>query len=437
MRLLRRKKFVIPAIVGILGLIGAGVAYGFFTSQGSGNGSAQVGTASPLVITQLNDPSVQYDSIPNPMPANLHSDGVEAYYFDELGSSITLANSGQTLNSVVVEMDSWGCQTGGGVTCATTPGATFPAPITLKIYRAGSGDGHAPGTLITSDTQTFNIRYRPSADPTNCSGAHAGQWDNSGTCTSGLEDNITFDNFSPSSVALPGTVVYGIAYNTDNNGYAPLGGSGSPLDSLNIAMASTGASNPSVGSDPDSSPPSLFIDSTEAASEFVCPTGSATVGSLIEYDVAYNGPAGPSTCGLGSTLDGTTATDSDVPAVEFITGGSPLVDLYPGGPYQPISFTIYNPGSSAVAISSVTITVTGTSDNADCNTTNFAFLNGVPVAGPPPDSVYTTGVPTSIGPGVTETVLSGATGAAVEMLNLNVNQDGCEGVTANLGFASS
>ena len=33
-KLLRRKKFVIPAIVGIVALIGAGVAYGFFTTSG-------------------------------------------------------------------------------------------------------------------------------------------------------------------------------------------------------------------------------------------------------------------------------------------------------------------------------------------------------------------------------------------------------------------
>jgi len=49
-KLLRRKKFVIPAIAGIVALIGAGVAYGFFTTSGSGTGSAAIGDASPLTV---------------------------------------------------------------------------------------------------------------------------------------------------------------------------------------------------------------------------------------------------------------------------------------------------------------------------------------------------------------------------------------------------
>ena len=53
MRLLRRKKFVIPAIAGIVALIGAGVAYAYFTSSGSGVGSAKVGTPSALNISQI------------------------------------------------------------------------------------------------------------------------------------------------------------------------------------------------------------------------------------------------------------------------------------------------------------------------------------------------------------------------------------------------
>jgi hypothetical protein len=49
-KLLRRRKFVIPAIAGIVALIGAGVAYGFFTTSGSGTGSAAIGDASPLTV---------------------------------------------------------------------------------------------------------------------------------------------------------------------------------------------------------------------------------------------------------------------------------------------------------------------------------------------------------------------------------------------------
>ena len=51
MKLLRSKKFVIPAIVGIVALIGAGVAYGFFTANGSGTGSAPIGDAAAPTVT--------------------------------------------------------------------------------------------------------------------------------------------------------------------------------------------------------------------------------------------------------------------------------------------------------------------------------------------------------------------------------------------------
>jgi len=419
-RFMNKKLLVVGVAVAVLLGVG-GAAFAFFSAPGSGSGNAQVGSASNLVISPIN-PSIQYNSIPNPMPASLHSDGVEAYYFDELGSAIKLANGGQTLNSVVVEMDSWACESGSWTdgSCVTTPGDTFPATLTLNIY-------NPPGTVIASDTQTFNIRYRPSSDPTNCP-SMTGAWDNSGTCTEGLIQSVTFNNFSPSSVVLPQTLVYGIAYNTDHNGYSPLGGSNSPLDSLNVAFASTGATNPSVGSDPDSTPPSLYIASTLASSEMTCT--SATVGKFIEYNVTTSG-----TCGLGYTLAGAT-TDSDVPAVEVLTGGSPLVDLYPGT-YQPVDFSIYNPGAGAEQVNSVTITVTGTSDEADCNTTNFAMLNGSDVSGTAPTSTYTSAFPQSIAGGGTVNDFASSTGAYLKMLNLNVDQDGCQGVTVNLSFTSS
>ncbi len=76
MKLLRRKKFVIPAIVGIVALIGAGVAYGFFTTSGSGTGSAPIGDAiaptvtvgtpigNPLYPTAIGDPNAVIDIVP-------------------------------------------------------------------------------------------------------------------------------------------------------------------------------------------------------------------------------------------------------------------------------------------------------------------------------------------------------------------------------------
>ena len=163
-----------------------------------------------------------YSSLVSPLPGNVPSLGVESDYYDELGNEVNLASSG-TLSSVVVTMSSFTCETGSGTTCVTTHGTTYPVPITLNIYNPGLTS--TPGTLIASDTQTFNIPYRPSADNTIC--GNTGQWFNSTneTCYNGFATNITFDasNFTPVNPTLPGTLIYGIAYNTETNGYDPLG----------------------------------------------------------------------------------------------------------------------------------------------------------------------------------------------------------------------
>ena len=61
-------------------------------------------------------------------------------------------------------MSSWGCESGNwfGGNCASTPGDTFQEPITLNIYNVGAGN--SVGSLITSETQTFDVPYRPSAN---------------------------------------------------------------------------------------------------------------------------------------------------------------------------------------------------------------------------------------------------------------------------------
>src|ERR1035438_9949200 len=115
--------------------------------------------------------------------------------------------------------------------CASTPGATFSVPITLNIYNVGAGN--AVGSFIASDTQSFNIPFRPSANAS----CRSGEWyDNTATaliygvtadnlCHNGLANNITFNGsaFSTPNITLPGSVIYGIAYSTGSN---PNGGNG-------------------------------------------------------------------------------------------------------------------------------------------------------------------------------------------------------------------
>ena len=188
-----------------------------------------------------NNPTVIYDSAPAGVrPGNIPSVGPEAYSFSSLGDEVTFAPGLRRLNSVVVTMSSWACQTGAWEkgNCDTKPNATFSQPITLAIWNAD----HT--RQLASSTQTFDIPYRPSASP-ECATDRPGGWYQASTkkCFNGLATDVTF-GFR--GLPVPNTVVYEISYDTRDFGSHPLGVSG-PYDSLNIGL-STG---PTVGSDSD------------------------------------------------------------------------------------------------------------------------------------------------------------------------------------------
>jgi parallel beta-helix repeat protein len=192
--------------------------------------------------------SVIFDNTAAVLPSNLPSFGAEAYFFNEWGGGAGFAGTARSLSTATVTMSSWACQTGSWTdgTCVTTPGATYSAPVTFNVYNVSGTD--AVGSLIASRTQTFQIPFRPSYDSTNCAVASGqpGLWFDGTSCKNGLAVNIVF---TFSGQTLPNNAIFGIAYNTDTNGYVPLAGSGSPLDSLNIAVyPAAGTAAPSVGS---------------------------------------------------------------------------------------------------------------------------------------------------------------------------------------------
>ena len=189
---------------------------------------------------------------------NLPSVGGEAYSFNELGNEVNL--TGTHLGKVTVEMSSWGCQTGGWFAdnCGTVGNATFSQSVTFNIYGPPSFGSDVPGALIATQTATFNMPYRPSANFAHCNAGNgkAGEWWDKAlaSCFNGKAFDIVF-NFGP--IVLPTTdVVYGITYNTTHYGYSPVGESaacfgtsaGCPYDSLNIAL-SQDPTNVSAGSD--------------------------------------------------------------------------------------------------------------------------------------------------------------------------------------------
>lgn len=316
-----------------------------------------IGT-SPAALAKshkVTDPTI-YDSTVSPSPGNLPSLGYEATQTVEFGNQITFGGTARVLDNVVVQMSSWGCQTGSGATCSTSPGATFSEPITLNIYAVGPPSADGPSTVtgspIATETKTFAIPYRPSADPTDCSTApdDGTQWYDAAlaTCFNGYLTDITFDF---GHVTLPDSVIYGIAYNTSDYGAHPYGDSTAchaagdcGYDALNVALSNDPPS-PAVGSDPE--PGTVYWDTGYAG--FYCDGGAAGVGIFRIDTPAGDGSGATSGCW---SVNGNTSAPYYVPAVQFNADTSPSP-----------SFSSANNASGTINQSfSFTVTTTGVPD---------------------------------------------------------------------------
>lgn len=230
----------------------------------------------------------------------------------QFGDKINLASQ-SSLGSATVILDSQACQTGSGTSCVTTdPRATFPVSITFTIYEPGASSGTV-GAVLASETQTFNVPYRPSANSIACPAGtpsifpgppplDGGEWFNpaTGTCYYGKTYAATFKHFTSHSHGLPTTVVYGVSYSASSSLAA---------SSLNVLLSTESASGAvTVGSDTD--PGNLFLADTAAGTtspEITCTTPVGT--SFAEYNTAV----GAGGCGT-DTQQG------------------------PGAPYEPIAF---------------------------------------------------------------------------------------------------
>jgi hypothetical protein len=318
---------VLMSLAALVGLVTVGLATAPATVAGAKVNPGGRSSAAAKAHTSKHsnsDPTI-YDSTVEPSPGNLPSVGFEATQGTELGNRVNFAGSARVLDSVVVQMSSWGCQSGTSTTCVTTPGSTFNEPIKLNVFKVGNG--LTPGSLITSVTQTFAIPYRPSADNVNCTGASAGAWYDSTTdpqtnlpigCLNGYLTNITF-NFG--HVSLPNSVIYGIAYNTSDYGSPAYGEAtachatteGCGYDSLNIALSNEPGA-PSVGTDSNNG--TIYWDTGYAG--FYCDGG--TDGSGIFRNDSPEPGDGCWT--VGATPD---VAPYYIPAVQFnaVTSPSP------------------------------------------------------------------------------------------------------------------
>ncbi len=115
---------------------------------------------------------------------------------------------------------------------------------------------------------------------------------------------------------------------------------------------------------------------------------------------------------------------ADIPAVEFnVVGVTNTPPLYPGGPADPITYIISNPGNTPVGVTGVTTSlasVSGATNSAACFAANwFTITQGsysgiIPANGSVTDST-----------------------ASIAMVESGTNQDVCENGTLNLGFATN
>jgi len=366
---LRRKLLVGLVSLGVMSL--AGVAT-------SPTVLAKSGHAKPV---PNGDPTI-YDSTVQPNPGNLPSESYEASGVGQFGNQIVFGGTARVLDNVTVQMSSWGCVDGNWSTystapCVTPPGATFPVPITLNIYNVGPASAYGPstaGSLITSVTQPFNIPYRPSAD-TNYAvdclpeataqsvavSTFAGTWFDPALnkCFNGFLTPITF---TFGHVALPTNVIYGVAYNTSDQGAVPQrpqpcnstsGGCG--YDSLNVAVSQEPTA-PNPGTDPYPGTTYINVTNPSYASGNYCDAGAAGI-NVFRTDEPATWPASDGTTSACWSVNYPTAgAPYYVPAVQFnaVLNSSPTITSSSTATVVagvPFSFTVTTTGIAAPVVS--------------------------------------------------------------------------------------
>jgi hypothetical protein len=193
------------------------------------------------LLTQAAQADVVYDSIPAPLPTNVTSLGYEATSTAEFGDAVTLAGTARALTRATVVMSNWALES---TYEAVGTSAGYFVPLTFSLYNfGGAGPNPVVGSLIASKTVNAFIAWRPEAS-LSCTG---GTFQAPDGCFSGLASLVTFD-FNGES--LPNNVIFGLAFNTTDHGYAPTGVPG-PYNSLNFGLAGSAANPgvPSVGTD--------------------------------------------------------------------------------------------------------------------------------------------------------------------------------------------
>ena len=200
-------------------------------------GAGFVAQASPTVI---------YDTLGTPAPDVPASWNYESNATSEYGNLIAFDGTARQLQTVTVRMST---QATFSDYASFGTAAGYQQALTFNIYGAGSNG--SPGALLTSDTINALIPWRPETTDGSCEG-----WIASDTlCYLGYEFDVQFD-FSSLNVSLPDSIVFGLAFNTQDSGAQPTGIAG-PYNQLAIGNP---GDPPATGTNPDGD--DVFINTT-------------------------------------------------------------------------------------------------------------------------------------------------------------------------------
>ena len=230
---------------GAVGQQGAKGDTGATGAQGATGAAGATGASGKSVADETT--SVVYDNIPATLPASLTSEAYEATQTSEQGGLINLAAGSRTSPLITTVLDNYSCEnggTGGSSTCTTADnGSDYSTPLTMNIYSVGANG--SVGSLLATDTQTFEIPYRPS-DSASCTGDRYATSD--GACHTNNAVPVTFD-LGGYHTTLPDQVIVSFALNTVDYGGDPThAAETSPYNALNLGLIDN--TTPSVGSDP-------------------------------------------------------------------------------------------------------------------------------------------------------------------------------------------
>jgi len=214
-----------------------------------------------------------YDALPSSLPPSIPSIAYAARSTAENGDLVAFAGTKRYAQAATVAMADWSMHSD----WPGYPAGAWQHPITLNLYEVDrSGATPAPGALLASVTQTFDIPWRPEPDPT-CTGSTRPWRDSGGVCRSSIALTVDFD-LTGQDLTLPDEVIYGVAFNTAANGAVPIGTPG-PYDSLNLGVTSAA---PAVGADVEGD--ALYHDSTFPG--FYADGGTGGVG-IFRHDTGW------------------------------------------------------------------------------------------------------------------------------------------------------